>query len=205
MRSRVRIPESSAHSAGAQDADRAAVDNPVRTFGCPQPRHFQAASPAAKRDKCYWARSRHGFADLTEEQAMTGQDLKAKTLADALARCGTLSQPSSERDELWITVRETVCTKGLCLVVPMGSSAPVPVTADHATDELIAAMDWLRTHESQARAMAPQQLFIMLRGVATKGAFGSARAAQSDALHGMTHVRPGEPVVFADLDRSEVA
>ena len=136
---------------------------------------------------------------------MTGQDLKAKALADALARCGTLSQPSPERDELWITVRESVCTKGLCLVVPMGSSAPVPVTADHATDELIAAMDWLRTHESEARAMAPQRLFIILRGVATKGALGSARAAQADALHGMTHVSPGEPVVFAYLERAEVA
>lgn len=136
---------------------------------------------------------------------MTGQDLKANALVDALAHCGALGEPSPQRDELWVTVRETVCTKGLCLVVPMGSSSPVPVTADHATDELIAAMDWLRTHESQARAMAAKQLFIMLRGVATKGALGSARAAQSDALHGMTHVRPGEPVVFAALDRSEVA
>ena len=136
---------------------------------------------------------------------MNRQDLKATDLAAALARCEPLSQPSAARDELWITVRDLICTRGLCLVVPMGSSSPVPVTAEHATDELIAAMDWLQSHEREARAMSPQQLFIMLRGVATKGALGSARAAQADALHGMTHVSPGEPVVFADLDRAEVA
>jgi hypothetical protein len=136
---------------------------------------------------------------------MTGQEAKATELMDALARCKPLDQASPERDELWVTVREAICTKGLCLVVPMGSSSPVPVTAEHSTDELIAAMDWLRTHESEARAMAPKRLFIMMRGVATKGALGSARATQADALHGMTHVSPGEPVVFADLERAEVA
>ncbi|KJK11742.1 hypothetical protein UB45_10810 [Terrabacter sp. 28] len=136
---------------------------------------------------------------------MNRQDPKATELADALAGCDQLTLRSDERDDLWMTVRDVVCTRGLCLVVPMGSSSPVPVTAEHATDELIAAMDWLQSHEREARAMSPQQLFIMLRGVATKGALGSARAAQADALHGMTHVRPGEPVVFSDLERAEVA
>jgi hypothetical protein len=102
-------------------------------------------------------------------------------------------------------VRDLVCTRGLCRVVPMGSRAAVPVTSEHATDELIAAMEWLRVHEDEAREMAPRELFIRLRGVATRGALGSARAAQADALHGMTHVSPGEPVVFAEFDWTEVA
>ena len=136
---------------------------------------------------------------------MTGQEAKAREIADALARCRPLGEPCPERDDLWVTVRDSICTKGLCLVVPMGSSSPVPVTPEHATDELLAAMEWLGSHERLARSMEPQQLFIMLRGVATKGALGSARAAQADALHGMTHVSPGEPVVFADLEMSEVA
>lgn len=38
-----------------------------------------------------------------------------------------------------------------------------------------------------------------------RGATGSARAAQADALHGLTHVAPGNPVVFADVERREAA
>ena len=136
---------------------------------------------------------------------MTDRDVKAEQLAYALARCDSLAVPSAAKDELWLTIRELVCTRSLCRIVPMGSTSAVPVTAEHSTDELIAAMEWLRGHEDEAREMAPLALFKMLRGVATRGALGSARAAQADALHGMTHVRPGEPVVFADFDWTEVA
>ncbi|MDQ5841089.1 MAG: hypothetical protein M3537_08095, partial [Chloroflexota bacterium] len=76
----------------------------------------------------------------------------------------------------------------------------VLVTADHATDELIAAMTWLMGHEQEARTMTPLELFISLRGVATKGATGSARAVQSDLLHGMTGVPAGRPIQWWNLD-----
>ncbi|KRC90081.1 hypothetical protein ASE25_11365 [Terrabacter sp. Root85] len=136
---------------------------------------------------------------------MTTRDVKAEQLAESLRQCGPLAQVSDGRDDLWLTIQEVVCTRSTCHIVPMGSTSPVWVTPEHSTDELIAAMEWLVAHEAQARAMAPRELFIMLRGVATRGALGSARAAQADALHGMTHVSPGEPVVFADLEMSEVA
>jgi hypothetical protein len=136
---------------------------------------------------------------------MTRHEMKVQMLATRLAECPSLEQWSAERDELWLGVRDLVCTRGLCLIVPMGSSSPVPVTPEHSTDELIAAMEWLSTHEEEARRMLPSELFKMLRGVATRGALGSARAAQADSLHGLTHVSPGEPVIFAELDHAEVA
>ena len=136
---------------------------------------------------------------------MTTRDVKAEQLAESLRQCGPLARESDGRDELWLTVQDVVCTRTTCHIVPMGSTSPVSVTPEHSTDELLAAMEWLVAHEAHARAMAPRELFIMLRGVATRGALGSARAAQADALHGMTHVSPGEPVVFADLEMSEVA
>lgn len=73
------------------------------------------------------------------------------------------------------------------------------VTADHATAELIAAMTWFFAHVQQARAMLPLELFVALRGVATRGARGSARAVQSDLLHGMTGVPAGLSIRW-DLD-----
>jgi hypothetical protein len=87
----------------------------------------------------------------------------------------------------------------------MGSSSRVLVGADQATDELIAAMSWLTRHEDEARKLDPMGLFIALRGVATRGADGSARAAQADALHGMTHVPLGHMVYWRPIDETGVA
>ena len=78
--------------------------------------------------------------------------------------------------------------------------AAIAVTSEHATDELIAAMEWLIGHEDQARAMAPLRLFIMMRGVATRSSLGSGRAARADALHGMTNVSPGDAVAWTHPD-----
>ena len=91
------------------------------------------------------------------------------------------------------------------MVTPLGSSSSIRVTEEQATDELISAMVWLMSHETEARAMTPLRLFVRLRGVATRGSHGSGRAAQSDALRGMTNVAPGNPVIWADADPSEVA
>ena len=182
-----------------------AVDNHGTPGGCPQRAPFQQAEQVAKRDNWYGAGSHPAPAGLTEEQGMTINDVKAERLTETLRGCPPLAQPSAQRDALWLAVQELVCTRGVCFIVPMGSSSAVHVTAEHSTDELLAAMEWLTSHEDRARGMAPQQLFIMLRGVATRGAIGSARAAQADALHGMTHVSPGDPVVFADFDMPEVA
>jgi hypothetical protein len=106
---------------------------------------------------------------------------------------------------LWFAVQQAICTRGLCLVTPLGSRSAIPVTPEHSTDELLSAMEWLMGHEQEARRLSAERLFIKLRGVATRGAGGSARAAQNDALHGLTHVAPGDPVAFTDVDPMEVA
>ena len=136
---------------------------------------------------------------------MKQNEIRGQLVAEALAMCTSLAQPSPEFEGLWFTVRENICTRGLCLVTPLGSSSSIPVTAEHATSELLAAMEWLIGHEDEARSLTPMLLFIKLRGIATRGASGSARAAQSDALHGLTHVSPGDPVVFTDIDPIEAA
>jgi len=136
---------------------------------------------------------------------MSENETRGQLVADALAACPALDAPSASRDALWLAVQKTICTKSLCLVNPLGSTTLVPVTSDHATDELIAAMEWLMRHEAEARTLSPHALFVKLRGVATRGANGSARAAQADALHGLTHVSPGDPVDFDDIDALEVA
>lgn len=123
----------------------------------------------------------------------------------ALSACPPLSDHSPQRDRLWLVARDDICTRGSTCVNPLGSSAQVVVTTDHATDELIAAMTWLFTHEQQARKMLPLELFVSLRGVATRGATGSARAVQSDLLHGMTGVPPGRPIRWWNPDASGAA
>lgn len=136
---------------------------------------------------------------------MRHNQMKARLVGDALAACSDLDRPSDEQEHLWLTVQETICTRRVCLVTPMGSAASISVTADHASVELIAAMEWLIEHETEARHLPAMNLFIKLRGVATKGATGSGRAAQADALHGLTNVPPGNPVVFTENDPIEVA
>lgn len=136
---------------------------------------------------------------------MSRQEVQGKQIAQSLGACPSLGSSSPERDELWLVVQSTVCTRGLASVTPLGSDASITVTHEQATDELISAMEWLTRHEDQARAMQPLQLFVRLRGVATRGSHGSGRAARADALRGITHVVPGEPVVWSDADPSEVA
>ena len=136
---------------------------------------------------------------------MNRQEAKGAAIAQALNACPPLASWSTERDELWLVVQSAVCTRGLAMVTPLGSTAPIAVTAEHATDELIAAMAWLMNHEDQARTLPPLRLFVMLRGVATRGSHGSGRAARDDALRGVTHVAPGDPVRWSEADPIEVA
>lgn len=119
--------------------------------------------------------------------------------------CPSLQEPSHERDDVWLAVESAICTHGFARVTPMGSSSRVLVGADQATNELIAAMMWLTRHEDEARKLDPLSLFIALRGVATRGADGSARAAQADALHGMTNVPLGRMVYWRPIDETGVA
>lgn len=120
-------------------------------------------------------------------------------ISQALAKCRSLANQTPERDELWLVVQSVICTRAQRTVIPLGSTAPVLVTADYAGQELIAAMEWLTEHEECARAMNPVDLYVRLRGVATKGMNGSARAARSDAMRGITHVPPGAPLRFSDI------
>ena len=136
-----------------------------------------------------------------KENDMKQNEARGQLVADALTACSTLDQRSPERDAIWFAIRDTICTRGLCVVTPLGSSTSIEVTAEHATDELIAAMEWLIGHEAEARQLGAHSLFIKLRGVATRGSSGSARSAQQDSLHGLTHVSPGQPVVFTNDDR----
>ena len=132
-------------------------------------------------------------------------DLSGRRLHTALAACPPLAGSSSQRDELWLTARDVVCTKATFVVAPHGSTNAVEVTPDHATEELLSAMEWLIRNESVARRLTPTALYVAMRGQATRGASGSARAAQQDLLRGMTEVPPGNPVTWCDLEESGAA
>lgn len=127
---------------------------------------------------------------------MEPNEIKGELIAAALAACPAMSRESAQRDNLWFVVMEAICTRGACMVTPLGSSSTVMITPDHASEELLAAMEWLTNHEQEARSLSGLALFIKLRGVATRGGTGSGRAVQSDEMHGLTHVSPGNPVVF---------
>lgn len=131
---------------------------------------------------------------------MTPREISAHNVATALRKCGPLKQDTKAWESLWFVVQDAICTRSMVYVAPLGSKTAVPVTAEHAPQELLAAMEWLRSHEAEARQLRPLDLFIRLRGVATRGASGSARAVRSDALHGMTNVSPGDRIVFLDYD-----
>lgn len=137
-----------------------------------------------------------------DRNSSTQEDL----LWAALRRCPRLTSASDARDELWFVVQRVVCTQGARAVTPFGSTAQVRVLGrEHASHELIAVMDWLHLHEEEARDLDAGQLFKKLRGVATRGANGSARLAQSDLLHGMTGV-PGDSLIrWYSLDWEEGA
>ena len=124
-------------------------------------------------------------------------------IAEALADCAPLTEPSEERDALWLVVQSLVCTRAQRTVIPLGSKAPVVVTADYACQELLAAMEWVIAHEECARAMNPADLYRQMRVAATKGMHGSGRAALADALHGFTHVPAGGSLRFCPLESEE--
>lgn len=121
----------------------------------------------------------------------------AAVLHHALANTPCLRQPSPERQSLWFVVQATVCTRGRAVGTAMGSTTQQDIGGEDArSDELVAAMTWLTAYEDVARLMSPSQLLRHLRGVAVRSHHGSARAAQADALHGMTEVAAGSPVQF---------
>ena len=132
-------------------------------------------------------------------------DRRALSLWQALRDCPSLCPRTPARDRLWNVVMDAVCTHTRTRVVPFGSTTEVEITPEHAHDEAIAAMEWLRTNEVRARALGPDHLFAAARAVATRGANGSARAAQMDLLHGMTNVPPGDPVRWLSLDEEGAA
>ena len=57
--------------------------------------------------------------------------------------------------------------------------------------------------DSEARVLSPGRLLARLRDVATKGANGSGRFAQSERLHGMTDVPSDEVLLWYSLDFEE--
>ena len=122
----------------------------------------------------------------------------AASVHAALAAAPPLRWPSPERDCLWLAVQDAACTRGRAWACAMGSTTPQEIGGEDARQvELLAAMSWLFDHERDARLMDLDALFRMLRGVAVRGKHGSARTAQAEALHGMTEVVAGRPVIFA--------
>lgn len=130
----------------------------------------------------------------------TRVEAAADAVWSALRRCPPLTLASPRRDELRLAVRDAVCTRNAARVTPLGSSAEVRIGREHATSELLCAMEWLYAHEAAARALARTELFVKLRGIATRGANGSARLTQADALHGLTDVPAGQRVDWFSLD-----
>ena len=126
-------------------------------------------------------------------------------LADALAACPPITEPSPERQDLMMTIWTSVCTRRSRTVVPMGSTAPVTITRDDASTELLAVMDWLRLHEQEARDLAPDRLYRIMRAVATLGMNGSGRAVRADKLRGLTDIPAGTPIRWAEVDEERAA
>ena len=133
------------------------------------------------------------------------QERAGRRIRKALHACQCLSERSPGRDALWVTVQQEVCTTSPRMVRPFGSTKPFLVTEEQATDELLTAMTWLTAHEDQARRLPPLDLFVLLRGVATKSGTGSARAAQADSLHGITEVPSGCTVTWERIDEAGAA
>jgi hypothetical protein len=133
------------------------------------------------------------------------QERAGRVLRQALGACPDLTHASAARDALWITMQDEICTSAPKLVRPFGSSKSYLVTQEHATDELITAMRWLTHNETEARNLTPLELFVRLRGVATKSGGGSARSAQADSLCGITGVPPGQTLAREPLREVDAA
>ncbi len=153
------------------------------------------------------AAGRSSITSVHDMATTTGRDRtgdimneRITALALAFACCPNIRRPSKECERLWLAMKEAICTRGRSLVTPLGASAPVEVTDEYAGLELAEAMTWLRNNEAQARTMDEVALYRRLRAAATKGAHGSARMAQQDALHGITGVSPGDPLTFVSND-----
>jgi hypothetical protein len=130
----------------------------------------------------------------------------ATRLHAALLASPPLAVPSCERDELWLTIADTICTRSRVEVTPLGSARAIDVGGEDARSaELLAAMEWLYANEPAARALPPFPLFKKLRGVATRSAHGSAREALADSLRGISHVGAGDGICWVELAVSEVA
>jgi hypothetical protein len=132
--------------------------------------------------------------------AVDKEEAAGRRIRRVLRACPSLSVESAQRDALWLTVQAEICTTKPRVVRPFGSGASVLVTADHATDELLSAMDWLIAHDAEARELSPLRLFVMLRGVATRAKNGSGRKARADQLHGMTEVPARTRIAWQSLD-----
>lgn len=135
-----------------------------------------------------------------EGDPLMAREEQCTRLAKALAQCPDLRAKTRESEALWLAMREAICTRARCHIVPLGAASPVEVTDEYAGQELAEAMVWLRKHEDEARCLPPVTLFRLLRAAATKGATGSARMAQQDSLHGVTGVVPGTPVAFVSYE-----
>ena len=133
------------------------------------------------------------------------QERAGRLIRKALRACPELADPTPASEALWLTIQDEICTSSWRMVTPFGSTKRYLITADHATDVLITTMTWLRTNEDHARSLAPLALFVMLRGVATKTGGGSARAAQSDLLHGITEVPAGQRLTWGGLGEIDAA
>ena len=127
------------------------------------------------------------------------------SIYDALREVTDLVERGPGRDRLWLAIWRDATTQHRVEVTPRGSTARVRVSSEHASAELIAAWEWLVANEAEARAMLPGQLQRTLRGVATRSHRGSARAAMTDALCGLTHVPAHIRVEVGGSDALEMA
>ena len=162
------------------------------------------ATPPTPADPGCLGSTEHSELEAAEGDPVMARDELCTRLADALAGCPNLRATTRDSETLWLALREAVCTRSRCNVVPLGASAPVEVTEEYAGQELAEAMVWLRRHEHEARCLPPVLLFRRLRAAATRGANGSARMAQQDSLHGVTGVVPGQPVAFVSYGTDAV-
>ena len=133
------------------------------------------------------------------------QERAGRVIRKALRACRSLDAETPAREALWLTVYQEVCTSAWKMVRPFGSRKPYLVTEEQASEELLTAMTWLMANEEKARAYSPLGLFVMLRGVATKTGGGSARAAQSDLLHGLTGVPAGRRITWGGPEEIDAA
>jgi hypothetical protein len=142
---------------------------------------------------------------MTRTTPQTSSVASESDLAEALRACPSTTEPSQQREDLMTAIWATVCTRRNRTVVPMGSAAPVGISSEYASAELLAVMDWLRRHEDEARTLAPDQLYRTMRAVATLGMHGSGRAARADQLRGLTDVPAATAVRWAEIDEERTA